>query len=169
MRLRLVLTTLTACLGLAACGEDESTPDPTAAVKGNGYTVTPPEGWTDGSSLAVYVPKPDTVLVEPEPEDGFTNEIIIRREDGRDFSADDIAKSTARLSKAGGDTPEGGPTRSQIDGDEAVELVAKTEKGQSRQQLQVSHGGSVFTILLTSREPEPELFQAFRESWVWTG
>lgn len=187
VRARPALVTLASCLALAACGDDGTTttststgasaPAPTGpapapsgdAVTGTGYSVAPPEGWKDGSELTKKsAVRLDLVLVEPKPKDGFANNINVIREDVGEVDVDDLAGNLRQQLEAIGATPDGEPTRPKLDGDEAVELSSKGANGKYLQQLQVPHDGAVFTITLTTREPEPAIFQALRESWRWT-
>lgn len=184
VRARLALAILASCLTLAACGDAGKTTTSTGAsaptstgrapapsgdaVEGNGYTVTPPEGWKDGSELTKKsAVRLDLVLIEPTPKDGFANNINVIREDVGAVELDDLAGNLRQQLEAIGATPDGEPTRLELDGDEAVELSSKGANGKYLQQLQVPRDGAVFTITLTTREPEPAIFQAFRTSWRW--
>lgn len=150
-------------------GTTGSSPAPSGGIAGTGYTVSPPPGWKDRTKqAATSAIRFDAVLLEPNPTDDFANNINVIREAVGDVPVDELVKAQDRQIKSLGAKIVKRSAQTKLDGDAATQLTATSAPGQTVQQLQVPHDGAVYTVTLTSREPEPKLFDAFLGSWKWS-
>ena len=172
----LVLVALALAL-LPGCGGDDGGGSESGGVSGNGYTLDPPAGWTDGTEQAkTGAINFDLVLLGERRDDFTANVNILREEPQGDVGLDELKEAyRPQLENLGATDIQSGQDI-QVDGEQA--LVHDYRIGQEGQKLRgrqaaVPHDGAVYTITLTSTEDgfdeDTRAFQAMLDSWRWGG
>ena len=161
--------------------EQQQLQQPAEAVEGTGYSFVPPEEWRDGSEAfegsAIRV---DVFYAEPEPQDGFANNVNVIRETPNGFDADRFDDYVTVLRKQAGtfatDAGLSAIEELELDGEpartwtyEAREREPPRTRGQ---QVATTDGEALYTITWTARHDTFEESQAeFRrllDSWRWS-
>ena len=165
---------------LAGCGDDggDGGASETGGTKGTGYTLDPPEGWSDGTEEAKTGAVNFDLVLLGERRDDFTSNVNILREQpqGGGLDVDDLADvyGPQLLSLGATDLKRGDDI--EIDGETALvhdyRIGQQGEKRRGRQAA-VVRGDHLYTITLTTSEESFEQdardFQAMLSSWRWSG
>jgi hypothetical protein len=151
------------------------------AVEGTGYSFVPPDGWQDateqfeGSAIRV-----DVAYAEPEPQDGFANNVNVIRETPPGLDADlfdDYVQQFRRQARSVATDAGLSPTEEiELDGEPARTWNHESRQdGPTRirqQQVVVIHGDALYTLTWSARrdifeESRAEL-QRLLDSWRWS-
>jgi photosystem II reaction center protein PsbP len=151
------------------------------AIEGTGYSFVPPEGWNDiskqfeGSAIRV-----DAVYAEPDPEQGFANNVNVVRETPSGLDPDRLEDYvTAFRQQAGSLATDAGLSETEeaeLDGEPARSWTFESRRQEDprvrQRQVVTIHDDGLYTITWTARhdafeESEPEL-ERLLDSWRWS-
>jgi hypothetical protein len=172
---------------LGGCGDDEDDPQKSArqqqegAVEGTGYSFVPPDGWRDATdALEGSAIKVDSLYAEPDPQEGFANNVNVIRETPKGLDADRFDDYVTEFrSQAGTQATDAGLTateETELDGEPArtwdYELRRSEQPRIRQQQVVVIHEDALYTITWSARreafEESTTELQRLLDSWRWS-
>ena len=162
--------------------EQEQQPPPEGSVEGTGYSFVPPEGWRDiadqfeGSAIKI-----DAAYAEPDPEQGFANNINVIREAPQGLDADRFDDYIEQFrQQAGTQANEAGLSETEeleLDGEPARSWEYESARPDSpkinQKQVVAIKDDGLYTITWTARgdvfEESKADLQSVLDSWRWSG
>ena len=152
------------------------------AVDGTGYSFVPPDGWRDASEVfkgsAIKI---DSAYAEPDPQDGFANNMNVIRETPSGLDADQFDDYVTELRKqASGQATDAGLSateETELDGEPARTWDFESRQPEQprirQQQVVVIHDDALYTVTWSARrdvfEETAKELQGVLDSWRWSG
>jgi hypothetical protein len=178
---------LVGALVAGGCGGDDEEPQgggqqqAEGAIEGTGYSFVPPDGWRDaaeafeGSAIRV-----DAAYAEPEPQDGFANNVNVIRESPEGLDPDRLDDYVQEFRKQAGTlATDAGLTETEeteLDGEPARTYTYESREPEQprirQQQVVVIHEDAIYTLTWSARRDTFEQSQAqlqrLLDSWRWS-
>jgi hypothetical protein len=185
VRVMLVIGLLVGAL-LVGCGGDDEEPQnggqqPEGAVEGTGYSFVPPDGWRDASeALEGSAVRIDAAYAEPDPQDGFANNVNVIRESPGGLDPDRFDEYVEELrSQAGTLATDAGLTATEeleLDGEPARTWNYESRRPEQprirQQQVVAIHEDALYTLTWSARrdtfEDSRAELQQLLDSWRWS-
>jgi hypothetical protein len=163
-------------------GSSTSSAPPEGSVEKTGYSFVPPDGWKDASkAFEGSAIKVDAAYAEPEPEQGFANNVNIIRETPNGLDADNFDAYIEEFRRqAGTQANEAGLSDTEeleLDGEPARTWEYESSRAQepkiNQKQVVVIKDDALYTITWTARqdvfEESKSDLQGMLDSWRWSG
>ena len=142
--------------------------------RSGGFTVVPPEGWTEATDQASGVADIDLVLLSSKKVGAFANNLVVTAADGDQSVLDDeLAKGRQQLGAAGR-TVSSAPDKT-VSGSTAVGFTTTFQQQGIKvlaRSYGVARGGRIYLLTLSSSQADAAHamaeFDELLSTWAWT-
>jgi len=142
--------------------------------RSSGFTVVPPEGWTEATDKASGVADIDLVLLSSKKVGAFANNLVVTAADGDQSVLDDeLAKGPQQLGAAGR-TVSSAPEKT-VSGSRAAGFTTTFEQQGIKvlaRSYGVARGGRIYLLTLSSSQADAAHamaeFDELLSTWAWT-